>query len=93
MIQAKCREALELLLRATYAGGRHQRRHSFSVGPPGASHWEKRFGAEVSYDWKGLVAASLYVRQNGPLYLRYIPVNDIAGMLVKFLAENYWHVL
>jgi hypothetical protein len=67
-------------------------RSSFFYGRPGAPFWNRPSGANVYYRPDKLTQAALYVRQNGPAYLKYLPMNEIWSALQKFVQENYWHL-
>jgi hypothetical protein len=68
-------------------------RSSFRFGKPGAASWEQRLIAEVFFHETKLVKAALRVREQGPSYLRYLPINVIQNMLRNFATENYWHLV
>jgi hypothetical protein len=71
-------EAIELLLSAIYrASGLDGKMSSFLYGQPGSAIWERRFGVEIFYRRRKMVRAALYVRQNGPAYLRYLSISEI----------------
>jgi hypothetical protein len=66
--------------------------HSFLYCKPGAPHWDRRLGIEIYWSLKGITHAALYVRKNGPAYLRALSVYDIRQLLTEFIQENYWYV-
>jgi hypothetical protein len=82
----------DLLLSAMYQRGVYGITSSFMYGRPGAPQWQQNLGATVSFRYADLVRAALYLRQNGPTYLRYLAMDDIESMLVKFVSDNYWHI-
>lgn len=87
------RNTVELILSAIYRqAGDDGLMASFMFGRPGSLHWDRRLGDEIFFRRKQLIRAALYVRQNGPAYLRYISVNEIWEMLTNFVTENYWHL-
>jgi hypothetical protein len=85
-------EAIELLLASMSQKGGEGVRHSFVFGKPGAPPWDRRMGADLSYRRNKLIRASVHVRQNGPAYLKYLPIGDIWSMLQNFISENYWYL-
>lgn len=85
-------EAVELLLGScTFAIGDNGLAHSFMFGTPNCRIEERRFGTTLYYHFEELDLAAIYVRSNGPRYLRMLPLEDIKSMLRNFLAENFWH--
>jgi len=83
------RQAIDLLLASMFQTG-DGFRSSFIVQRPGRPFSLSGFGAEVIFRRKELVRTSLFVRREGPAYLRYISIDDIWSMLVKFVTDNYW---
>lgn len=61
-------------------------------GKPGAPHWDMHFGTDLYYRADKLNRVALYVRQNGPVYLRSLTIGDIWGMLQDFISNNYWYL-
>ena len=57
---------------------------------PGAPGGVGRIGAYVTYGGKELIRAALFVRQNGPLYLKALSVDHICSLLTDFVSSNYW---
>lgn len=86
------RQAIELLLAATFATPNDGGSQSFLYGRPGAPLWERRMGAEIFHSRLGMLAAALHVRRTGPLYLRNLAMDELRGKLTAFLAENYAYV-
>jgi hypothetical protein len=66
---------------------------SFIVQRPGQPISTSGFGAEVVFHRRELVRTALFVRREGPAYLRYMSVNDIWSMLTSFVTKNYWVLL
>ncbi|RAN32638.1 hypothetical protein HY11_17505 [Hyphomonas pacifica] len=66
--------------------------HSFFYGRPGAPHWDRRFGIEVHYNNVALTIAALTYRQNGPAYLKSLPLSEINSLLQNFVSEHYWYL-
>lgn len=66
--------------------------HSFFYGKPGAPHWDRRLGIEVHYNDVALILAALTYRQNGPAYLKSLPLSEISSLLQNFVSEHYWHL-
>lgn len=62
-------------------------------GRPGASPHDRRGAVEITYRQKELVRAVLFVRRQGPPYLRLISLNDVRTALTDFLSENYWYLV
>lgn len=87
------REAIELLISAIYWKGGDGLKTSFMFGRPGAPHYDRRMGVEFTYRQKELVRAVLFVRRNGPAYLRMISLNDVRDALTNFLSEHYWYLV
>lgn len=86
-------KAIEMLLASvTLTMGDYGARHSFFFGPPGSAHWERRMGIEISYNFVDLNLAALYVRSQGPQYLRALPLDDIRSKLTNFLSENFGYI-
>jgi hypothetical protein len=86
------REAVELLLAATSRKQGEGFRHSFLFGKPGAPIWNRQIGIELFYVPSKLIRAVLYIRKNGPSYLKYLPVPEISKMLQNFVSENFWYI-
>ncbi|MCA1397229.1 hypothetical protein [Bradyrhizobium sp. BRP56] len=84
-------QAAELILDAIYRQpGDYLLKASFFFGMrPGAPPFERRMGIEIYIDPVKLVRAALYVRKNGPPYLKYLPISAISGMLRSFVIEHY----
>lgn len=85
-------KVVELLLDSMTQKSGDGLKASFFFGEPGAPEWEKRMGVDLYYRRKKFVRAALYVRQNGPTYLRYLSISDIWSMLQSFVRENYWYL-
>lgn len=86
------RQAIDLLLASMFKTG-DGFRSSFIVQRPGQPLTMSGFGAEVIFRRKELVRAALFVRREGPAYLRYMSVDDIWSLLTTFATENYWCLL
>jgi hypothetical protein len=65
---------------------------SFFFGPIGSGMFERRMGAEIFFDPKGLTEATLFVRQHGPAHLRQMEVEAIQSLLQKFIMEHFWPI-
>lgn len=85
-------EAVELLLDAISQECDEGLRSGFMFGKPGAPHWEKNAAIDIYYRPNKLIRAALFVRKNGPGYLRYLPVGDIWSMLQRFVSDNFWYL-
>jgi hypothetical protein len=85
-------EAVELLLASISKRRNDGLMSSFFFGKPGAPHWDRRMGVEIYYRPNKLIRAALFVRQNGPGYLRFLSIDDIRSMLQNFVVENYWYL-
>lgn len=85
-------KAANLLLKSLSSRPGDGLKASFMFGRPGAQHWEKNFGAEVYFRPAEFTQACLFVRQNGPVYLRYHSIEDIWSMLQSFVTENFWYL-
>jgi hypothetical protein len=84
-------KAVELLLSSMSQSG-DGLMSSFLFGKPGAPLWTRNLGVNLKYDRKKLIQASLYVRQNGPAYLKYLTIDDVWSMLQNFVTDNYWYL-
>ncbi|MFN4311814.1 MAG: hypothetical protein ACK4FK_14620 [Ferrovibrio sp.] len=85
-------EAVELLLASISQQDASGLRSSFLFGKPGAPLWERRFGAEIFFHQSRIIRAALFVRRNGPAYLKYLPIGDISSALRSFITENYGYI-
>lgn len=85
--------SVSLLLSAMYQRGEAGFKQSFMFGRPGAAHWQKPFGVELHYRRKEMLRATLYIRQNGPVYLRNLSVSNVWQLLAEFVSENYWFLM
>lgn len=84
-------DCIEKLLSAmTKTIGQDGLRSSFMFGRKGAPLGDRRMGTELFYHPRELTLAALYLRQNGPSYLRYLPISDLWRLLQDFVIENYW---
>ena len=63
----------------------------FSINPD-ASLMTRNFGITIFFSLKGMTKAALFVRDNGPAYLRALSIDDIRSMLQKFLTNNFHDV-
>lgn len=86
------RQAVDLLLAAMFSTG-DGFPSSFMVRRPGQPFGMSGFGAEVIFRRKQLIRTALFVRREGPSYLRYMSINDIWSMLTEFVTNNYWCIL
>lgn len=84
---------VEQLLQATYAvGPGRPRTVSFMFGDIGDRLRFPQAGTELHIDHNLLTLAALTLRQNGPSYLRKLPMSDIHSMLISFLTDHYAHL-
>jgi hypothetical protein len=84
-------QAIELLLDSmSQQPDDYLLRSSFLFAKPGAHLWQRRLGTDVFYHSGRLIRAALHVRQNGPSYLRYLPISAIWSMLQRFVVDQYW---
>lgn len=84
--------ATELLLSAMFQNSETGLPASFMFSRPGYPLGIGGGGTTLYFQRKELVRAILYVRQNGPTYLRYVSVNDIWSMLTRFVTDNYGYL-
>jgi hypothetical protein len=82
-------ETVGLLLASMSQNREDGLRASFLFGKPGAPQWQRNMGIDLFYRPNKLTRAALYVRQNGPAYLKYLPIGDIWSMLQRFVVENF----
>lgn len=84
------RKATEYILSSIYTSrGEDGLVSKFFFGQVGAAHWEKRFGTEIYFRRKKMIVAVLYVRREGPAFLKLISVSHIWSLLNNFVIENY----
>jgi hypothetical protein len=62
---------------------------SFLYGDVGAAPWDYRCGVSIHYDEEVLLDTILYLRKNGPIYLRQLPVTEIRSLLLDFVSDYY----
>lgn len=86
-----CRDALLRILRSLYSSGDHLL-SSFMYGPPGAPHWQRRFGAEVYVRDDQYIEALLFLRQHGASFLRDISIGSLRSRVTSFVTENYAYI-
>jgi hypothetical protein len=67
-------------------------RASFLYGPPDSALWPGTRTAEIYYSSKKLNRAALYVRQEGPAYLKYLAIEEIRQKLQEFTTQNFWYL-
>lgn len=86
------RETTELL----FASISHDRDEgllsSFMFSNPADPFGHMGMGTEIYFHPTKLTKAALFVRANGPAYLKYLAINDIWSMLQKFVTDNYWYL-
>ena len=87
-----CRQAVDLLLASMFKTG-DGLRSSFIVQQPGKPITFSGFGVDVVFRRKELIRAAIFVRREGPAYLRYLSVEDISSMLRDFVTDSYWCLL
>lgn len=93
MSESLCPQAVELLLSAMYkTRGDDGLESKFMFGPPGAPSWDRRVGTHVFFRRRALIRTALFVRQNGPAYLRSMSIADISSLLTRFAIENYGYL-
>ncbi|WP_157063717.1 hypothetical protein [Phaeobacter sp. 11ANDIMAR09] len=86
-------QTIELLLSSiTMTMGDDGAKASFFYGRPGTPHWDRRMGADIYYHFVELKLASLFVRSNGPSYLRALAISDITSKLQDFISSNFWYL-
>jgi len=83
------KSTVDLLLSAMFQGGVYGITSSFMYGKPGTPDSQRRLGMSIWYRYGELVRTALYVRQNGPSYMRHLAIDEIEGMLINFISENY----
>lgn len=86
------RRAIDLLLSSIYQNHESGYRHAFMFGPPGSPMWQHSRGTEILYDRGTLVEACLFVRSNGPAFLKFHAVEAIRSMLTNFVSDHFWHI-
>ncbi len=87
--------ATELLLSAVFPVGQKDGLvASFGFSRPGTKPmgFVGSMAMEISYGRRELIRAALFVRDQGPDYLRYLPVSDIWSMLQDVVTENFWYI-
>lgn len=85
-------KTVELLLSSMFQGRSDRFSNQFFFGKPGAADWDKRLGATLYLDRMKLSLAALHVRQNGPHYLKSLPLSDVISKLSKFMVDNYYTI-
>lgn len=66
---------------------------SFEFKKPGSNIYDGRAGiVDIFYNANGLVRASLFIRQHGHAYLKYLSVEDISSLVQRFVKDNYWYI-
>lgn len=65
---------------------------SFLFGPPGSSIHNRRMGIDIYFHDPAMTQAVLYVRKQGPVYLRTLPIDSIRSALSTFVTENFWYL-
>ena len=65
---------------------------SFMFGKPGEPRNLCNMGVNIYYRWNSLIRTALFIRQSGPAYLKYLPIDDIVSMLQSFVIENFWYL-
>ena len=86
------RQITDQILAAMFKNPNTGGSHSFFYGRPGAPHWDRRLGIEVHYNNVALIIAALTYRQNGPAYLKSLPLSEINSLLKNFVSEHYWYL-
>lgn len=84
------RRLADMLLGAMYHPRDRGETSSFLFGPVGAGDLDKRFGVSIYYDEAELAKSALFARQEGPNYLRKVPISYIRALLIDFIADHYW---
>jgi len=62
---------------------------SFMFGIDNNPWSDKRFSTELYFDESLLLDTILYLRANGPFYLRQIPPDEIRSLLFNFVSNNF----
>lgn len=84
------KRAVELLLASIFWHVEDGRIHKFLYGAP--DRLGMNMGVEIQYSRHRLQDCALYVRENAPSHMRYLPVADIEAMLKAFVSTNFWIV-
>lgn len=92
MTQKICRETIELLFASISHDSDCGLLSSFMFSKPDGPFGHMGAGTEIYYHPTRLTKAALFVRTNGPAYLKYLSIGDIWSMLQKFLTKNYWYL-
>jgi hypothetical protein len=88
------RNAVDLILSSIYSNeGKDRLRHSFTFGQPGSNLWNHSGGIDIFYDEAKLTQAVIYIRQNGPAFLRDMSVKDVWSLVTQFVQENFWYLI
>lgn len=84
---------VEMLLSSiTRKMGEDGAKHSFLFGKPNMPIQDRRMAAEIYYHPVETSLTALYVRSQGPKYLKSLPLQAIISKLQKFLSENFWGI-
>lgn len=84
---------VEMLLESiTSLMGEAGLRTSFMFGPNDDPHASQNFGAELYFHDRPLVRAALYLRSNGPSFLKTMSIDDVLSLLRRFIMDNYWYL-
>jgi len=87
------RHAIDLLFAAiTLEIGDRGRLCSFLFGPPGSNEHQRRMGIEIYFNDPEMTKAVLYVRKQGPLYLRTVAIESVRNALIEFVTGNFWYL-
>ena len=87
-----CSETIELLFASISHDPDEGLLSSFMFSNPAKSFGQMGMGTEIYFHPTRLTKAALFVRANGPAYLKYLSINDIWSMLQKLVTENYWYL-
>lgn len=81
---------VSLILDSLYAVGPGRGRSvSFMFGDVGSRFLFPQSGAELHVDHSCVILAALAMRQEGPPYLRKLPIDEIRSMIISFVTEHY----
>ncbi len=66
---------------------------SFEFKKPGPSIYDRPAGVvDIFYNFNKLMRASLFIRQHGHSYLRYLSIEDISSLIQRFIIDNYYYL-
>lgn len=85
-------QTITLLLQGTYKTRQDGGESQFLFGNPGGSLFQHTGGETLYFSKIGILEAALFIRRNGPTYLRALSIAEIRSRLIDFLTSNYGHL-